>query len=114
MTTKLSKFVGRYDFSTEQNIVSTDLDESTIQMLGNEQGKVRTATDRHDLVRSDTNRYDKTTIPLRYGTIKYDAKRINYDLTTDPLQSSTDKYELKRSATKQWELRRTCTDRYER
>ncbi|KAH3692431.1 hypothetical protein DPMN_194271 [Dreissena polymorpha] len=60
MTTKLSKFVGRYDFSTESN-------ESTIKMLENEQGKVRTGTDRRDLVRSDTIRYDQTTNPLRYA-----------------------------------------------
>ncbi|KAH3746435.1 hypothetical protein DPMN_180843 [Dreissena polymorpha] len=39
MTTKLLKCVGRYDFSTEHNDVSTDLDESTIKMLENEQGK---------------------------------------------------------------------------
>ncbi|KAH3750353.1 hypothetical protein DPMN_184874 [Dreissena polymorpha] len=59
-------------------------------MLENEQGKVRTATDRRDLVRSATNWYD---------------------LSTDPLRSSTDKYEQEGSATKQWELRRTGTDR---
>ncbi|KAH3746720.1 hypothetical protein DPMN_181132 [Dreissena polymorpha] len=54
MTTKLSKFVGCYDFSTEHN---------------------------------------------------------DYDLTTDPLRSRTGKYELEQSSTKQWELRRTGTDR---
>ncbi|KAH3800394.1 hypothetical protein DPMN_154027 [Dreissena polymorpha] len=70
MTTKLSKFVGRYDFSTEHN-------ESTIKMLENEHGKVRTATDRRDLVRSATSRYDQTTNPLRSGTIKYVATRIS-------------------------------------
>ncbi|KAH3871020.1 hypothetical protein DPMN_034214 [Dreissena polymorpha] len=70
MTTKFSIFVGRYDFSTEHN-------ESTIKMLENEQGKVLTATDRRDLVRSATNRYDKTTNPLRSGTIKYDATRFS-------------------------------------
>ncbi|KAH3736250.1 hypothetical protein DPMN_042813 [Dreissena polymorpha] len=76
MTTKLSNFVGRYDFSTEHNDVSTDFDEPTITMLENEQGKVRTATDRRDLVQSATNRYDQTTNPLRSGTIKYDATRF--------------------------------------
>ncbi|KAH3719072.1 hypothetical protein DPMN_061901 [Dreissena polymorpha] len=45
-------------------------------MLENEQEKVRTATDRRDLVRSATNRYDQTTNPLRSGTMKYDATRI--------------------------------------
>ncbi|KAH3819458.1 hypothetical protein DPMN_121194 [Dreissena polymorpha] len=73
MTTKLSKFVGSYDFSTEPNDVSTNFDESTIKILENEQGKVWTATDRRDLVRSATNQYDQTTNPLRFGTIKYDA-----------------------------------------
>ncbi|KAH3782285.1 hypothetical protein DPMN_160198 [Dreissena polymorpha] len=77
MTMKLSTFVGRYNFSTEHNDVSTDFDESTIKMLENEQGKVRTATDRRDLVRSATNRYDQTTNPLRSGTITYDATRIS-------------------------------------
>ncbi|KAH3709049.1 hypothetical protein DPMN_068509 [Dreissena polymorpha] len=77
MTTKLSKFVGRYDFSTEHNDVSPDFDESTIKTLENEQGKVRTATDRRDLVRSATYRYDQTTKPLLSGTIKYDATRIS-------------------------------------
>ena len=77
MTTKLSKFVGRYDFSTEHDDVSTDFDESTIKMLENEQGKVRTATDRRDLVRSATNQYDQTTKPLRSGTIKNDATQIS-------------------------------------
>ncbi|KAH3894349.1 hypothetical protein DPMN_018505 [Dreissena polymorpha] len=77
MTKKLSKFVGRYDFSTEHNDVSTDFDESTIKMLENEQGEVRTATDRRDLVRGATNRYDQTTNLLRCGTIKYDATRIS-------------------------------------
>ena len=46
-------------------------------MLENEQGKVRTATDRRDLVRSATNRYDQTTNPLRSGTITYDATRFS-------------------------------------
>ncbi|KAH3725199.1 hypothetical protein DPMN_051034 [Dreissena polymorpha] len=32
----------------------------------------------------------------------------------DPLRSCTGKYELERSATKQWKLRRTGTDRTER
>ncbi|KAH3696807.1 hypothetical protein DPMN_084285 [Dreissena polymorpha] len=68
MTTELSKFVGRYDFSTEHN-------EFTIKMLENEQGKVRTATDRRDLVRSATNQYDPTTDPIRSGTGKYELER---------------------------------------
>ncbi|KAH3867609.1 hypothetical protein DPMN_030740 [Dreissena polymorpha] len=90
--------------STEHTEVRTDFDESTNKMLANEQGKVRRATDRRDLVLSAMNRYDRTTNPLRSGTIKY-------DLTTDPLRSSTGKYELERPASKQWELRRTGTDR---
>ncbi|KAH3796202.1 hypothetical protein DPMN_149770 [Dreissena polymorpha] len=77
MTTKLSTFLGRYDFSTEHKDVSTDFDESTINMLEKEQGKVRTATDRRDLVRSAMNWYDQTTNLQRSGTIKYDATRIS-------------------------------------
>ncbi|KAH3855628.1 hypothetical protein DPMN_098198 [Dreissena polymorpha] len=46
-------------------------------MLENEQGKVRTATDRRYVVRSATNRYDQTTNPQRFGTTKYDAMRIS-------------------------------------
>ncbi|KAH3893182.1 hypothetical protein DPMN_017326 [Dreissena polymorpha] len=53
--------------NTEHNDVSTDFDESTINMLKNEQENVR----------SVMNRYDQTTNSLRSGTIKYDAARIS-------------------------------------
>ncbi|KAH3849235.1 hypothetical protein DPMN_091631 [Dreissena polymorpha] len=47
-------------------------------------------------------------------TRKVRCYAIQYDLTTDPLRSSTGKYELERSATKQWKLQRTGTNRKER
>ncbi|KAH3700981.1 hypothetical protein DPMN_075964 [Dreissena polymorpha] len=79
-TTKLSKFVGRNDFSTEHNDVSTDFDKSSTKMSENEQGKVRTSTDRSDLVR-----YEQTTNPLRSDTISTmlrESVRSNYGSAT--------------------------------